>query len=72
MLLKCSIQYVNKFWKLSSDHRTGKDQFSFQYPRKAMIKNVQTTIQLFSFCKIMLKILQAKLQQDVNQELPDG
>ena len=35
-----------------------------------MLKNVQTTIQLFSFCKVMLKILQAKLQQDVNQELP--
>ena len=27
MLLKCCTQYVMKFGKLSSDHRTGKDQF---------------------------------------------
>ena len=35
--------------KLSSGHRTGKDQFSFQSQRKAMPKNVQTTAQLHSF-----------------------
>ena len=29
--------------KLSSDHRTGKGQFLFQYQRKAMPKNVTTT-----------------------------
>ena len=28
--------------KLSSGHRTGKGQFSFQSQRKAMLKNVQT------------------------------
>ena len=44
--VKCSIQYVSKFGKLSSDHRTGKGQFSFQAPKKAMPKNVQTTAQL--------------------------
>ena len=49
MLLKCCIQYVNKFAELSSSHRTGKDEFSFQYQRRAMRKNVQTTIQLHSF-----------------------
>ena len=27
-------------------HSTGKGQFSFQYQRKAMLKNVQTTAQL--------------------------
>ena len=27
MLLKCYIQYVNKFGKLSSGHRTGKVSF---------------------------------------------
>ena len=38
-----------------------------------MPKNVQTTAQLHSFhvSKVMLKILQARLQQYVNQELPD-
>ena len=44
--VKCSIQYVSKFGKLSSDHRTGKGQFSFQAQKKAMPKNVQTTAQL--------------------------
>ena len=38
----------NKFGKLSSGHRTGKGQFSFQLQRKAMPKNVQTTAQLHS------------------------
>ena len=35
--------------KLSSGHRTGKSQFSFQSQRRAMPKNVQTTAQLHSF-----------------------
>ena len=35
--------------KLSSDHRTGKGQFSFQSQRKAMPKNVQTITQLHSY-----------------------
>ena len=48
MLWKCCIQYASKFWKLSSGHRTGKGQFSFQSQRKAMPKNVQTTAQLYS------------------------
>ena len=34
--------------KLSSGHRTGKGQFSFQSQRKAMPKNAQTTTQLHS------------------------
>ena len=34
--------------KLSSGHRTGKGQFSFQSQRKAMTKNAQTTAQLHS------------------------
>ena len=35
-----------QFGKLSSGHRTGKGQFSFQSQRKAMPKNAQTTAQL--------------------------
>ena len=53
---------------------TGKGQFSFQSQRKAMPKNVQTTAQLHSshtLAKIMLKILQARLQRYMNHELPD-
>ena len=37
-----------QIWKLSSGHRTGKGQFSFQFKRKAMPKNVQTSTQLHS------------------------
>ena len=39
-------QYDSKFEKLSSGHRTGKGQFSFQSQRKTMPKNAQTTAQL--------------------------
>ena len=38
----------SKFGKLSSGHRTGKGQFSFQSQRKAVPKNAQTTAQLHS------------------------
>ena len=48
MLWKCCTQYASKFGKLSSGHRTGKDQFSFQSQRKAMPKNAQTAAQLHS------------------------
>ena len=48
MLWKCCIQCVSKFGKLSSGHRTGEGQFSFQSQRKAMLKNAQTTTQLHS------------------------
>ena len=40
--------YTHKFGKLSSGHRTGKGQFSFQSQRKAMPKKAQTTAQLHS------------------------
>ena len=73
MLLKCCTQNASKFGKLSSGHRTGKAQFSFQFQRKAMPKNAQTTAQLHSSHTLakILKILQARLQQYMNRELPD-
>ena len=46
--VKCCTQYASKFGKLSSGHRTGKGQFSFQSQRKAMPKNAQITAQLHS------------------------
>ena len=49
MLWKCCTQYASKFGKLSSGHKTEKDQFSFQSQRKVMPKNVQTTTKLHSF-----------------------
>ena len=74
MLCKCYTHYVRKIGKLGSHHRTAKCQFSFQSQRRAMPKNVQTITQLPSFhmlSKLMLKILQARLQQYVNWELPN-
>ena len=65
MLWKCCTQYASKFGKLGSGHRTGKSQFLFQSQRKAMPKNAQTTAQCthHTHRKVMLKILQARLQQ---------
>ena len=72
MLLKCCTQYVSKFGKLSSGQRTGKGQFSFQSQRKARPKicSDYCTIALISHAsKVMLKILQARLQQYLNHGL---
>ena len=49
MLFKCCPQYASKYRKLSSGHRIGKGQFSFQSQRRAMPKNVQITKQQCSF-----------------------
>ena len=46
MLWKHCTQHASKFGKLSSGHRTGKVQLSFQSQRRAMEKNAQTTTQL--------------------------
>ena len=72
-LFKCCTQYASKSGKLSNDHRTEKGQFSFQSQKTEMPKNVQTTAQLhlFHVSKVMLKVLQARLQQYINQEFPD-
>ena len=63
ILLKSCTQYASKFGKLSSGHRTGKGQFSFQSQRKAMPNNVQITTQLHSSHMLA--------QQSMNRELPD-
>ena len=47
-VVKVLHQYASKFGKLSSGHRTGKGQFSFQSQRKAMSKNAQTAAWLHS------------------------
>ena len=46
--LKALHSIARKFGKLSSGHRSGKSQFSFQSQRKAMPKNAQTATQLHS------------------------
>ena len=74
MLLKCGTQYVSKFGKFSRGHRTEKGQFSFQSPRKGNAKqcsNYHSMAFISHASKIMLKIIQGRLQQYVDQELPD-
>ena len=48
LLLCISFPWGWKFGKLSSGHRTGKGQFSFQSQRQAKPKNALTTTQLHS------------------------
>ena len=61
--------------KLSNGHRTRKGQFSFQSQRKEgnakEYSNYRTIVLIPHTSKIMLKILQARLQQYMNHELPD-
>ena len=64
-ILKCCTQYASKFEKLISGHRAGKGQFSFQSPKKGNAKecsNYHTMALLSHASKVMLKILQARLQ----------
>ena len=73
-LLKCYTQYASKFGKLSSGHRTGKGQFSFQPQKRAMPKkcsNNRTIVLISHVSKVVLKIPQVRHQQYVNHELPD-
>ena len=80
MLWKCCTQSASKLGKLNSGHRTGKGQFSFSSQRKAMLFKLQCCLNCLNYhtivlishtSKVMLKILQTRLQQYVNQDLPD-
>ena len=74
MLRKCFTQYASKFGKLSSGHRTGKMSVLIPIPKKGNAKewsNYYTIILISHTSKVMLKILQTRLQQYVNKELPD-
>ena len=63
--MKRCTQYASKIGKLSSGHRTGKGQFSFQFQRRAVTKNVQTTIQLCSF-HMLAKLCSKSFELDFN------
>ena len=67
------MQYASKFGKLSSSHRTGKDQFHSN-PKEGQCKECSNycTIALISHTSdVILKMLQVRLQQYMNGELPD-
>ena len=73
MLLIFCTQYTSKFGKLNSGPKTGKVQFSFQSligQCQRMFKLLHNSLVSHS-SKVMLKILQARIQQYVNRELPD-
>ena len=70
MLLMCCTQYASKFGKLSSGHRT----VFIPIPKNSNAKECSncSKIALISHTsKVILKILQARLQQYMNHELPD-
>ena len=74
MLLKCCTQYASKFGKLSSGHSTVKRSVFITIPKNSNAEECSNyhTIALISHAsKVMLKILQAMLQQYMNQELSD-
>ena len=74
MLWKCCTQYASKFGKLSSGHRTGKKSVFVPIPKKGNARersNYRTVALISHASKVMLKILQARLQQYMNRELPD-
>ena len=74
MLWKCCTQYASKFGKLSSAHRTWKMSVLIPIPKKDNAKecsNYRTITLISHTSKVMLKILQARLQQYVNHALPD-
>ena len=73
MLLKCYTQYVNK-WKTQQWPQDWKRSVFFPVPKKGNAKECSdylTTALISHASKVMLKILQARLQQCVNWELPD-
>ena len=75
MLLKCCTQYASKFGKLTQQWpQDWKRSVFIPIPKKDNAEECSNycTIALISQAsKVMLKILQASLQQYVNHELPD-
>ena len=74
MLWKCCTLYVSKFGKLSSGHpQDWKSSVFISIPQKVNAKECSNyrTISLISHAsKVMLKILQARLKQYMNHEVP--
>ena len=76
MLLKCFTQYVSKFGKLRSGLRkrvekvrTGKMSVFIPIPKKGNAKecsNYHTVALISHATKVMIKVLQARLQEYVN------
>ena len=74
MLWKCCTQYARKIWKTQQWPQDWKRSVFIPIPKKGDAKecsNYRTIALISHSSKVMLKILQARLQQYVNRELPD-
>ena len=74
ILLQCCTQYISKFGKQQWPHDWERSVF-IPIPKKTNAKECSNycTIALISQAsKVILKILEARLQQYVNHELPDA
>ena len=74
LLLKCCTQYVSKVGKLSKWPQDCKRSVFITIPKKGNTKecsNYHTIVLISHTSKVMLKVLQARLQQYVNRELAD-
>ena len=74
MVWKCCTQYASKFGKLSSGLQDWKRSVFISIPKKGNAKECSNyhTIALISHTsKVILKILQARLQQLMKREIPD-
>ena len=57
--MSLSIQYVSKSGRPKSGHRTGKGQYSSQFPRRVILKNMLTIGQLHSFPMLVRSCLKS-------------
>ena len=75
MLLKCFTQYVSKFGKTHQWPQAWKRSVFIPILKKGNAKecsNYRTIAVISHASKVMLKILQVRLQQYMNQELSDN
>ena len=75
MLWKCCTQYASKFGKTQQRPWGWKRSVFIPIPKKGNAKecsNYHTITLILHTSKVMLKILQARLQQYLNRELPDA
>ena len=73
VLSKCCTQYTSKIGKFSSGNKDWKKSVFIPIPKKGNAKKCSDYCKIILIShasKVMLKILQARLQQYMNQELP--
>ena len=69
--VKVLYSICQQIWKPQQWPQDWKISVFIPITKKAMPKSAQTTAQISHTSKVTLKILQARLQQNANRELPD-